>query len=60
MELSAEDPIFLREPFTYTMEWSVSKEALALPWNCDPEAAQRNLNVVRSKYPQDPPVKRRN
>ena len=60
MELTAEDPIFLREPFTYTMEWRASTEALSLPWGCEPEAAQRNLNVVRSKYPQDPPVKRRN
>ena len=60
MELTAEDPIFLREPFTYTREWRASTEALSLPWGCDPEAAQRNLNVVRSKYPQDPPVKRRN
>jgi hypothetical protein len=60
MELTAEDPIFLLEPFTYTMEWRVSKEPLSLPWDCDPAAAQRNLNVVKSKYPQDPPVKRRN
>jgi hypothetical protein len=60
MELTAEDPIFLREPFKYTMEWRVSTEPLSLPWSCDPAAAQRNLNVVKSKYPQDPPVKRRN
>src|SRR5688572_4083863 len=60
LELTAEDPIFLREPITYTMEWRVSAEPLSLPWSCDPAAAQRNLNVVRSKYPQDPPVKRRN
>jgi hypothetical protein len=60
MELTAEDPIFLLEPFKYTMEWRVSTEPLSLPWNCDPAAAQRNLNVVKSKYPQDPPVKRRN
>ena len=60
MELTAEDPIFLLEPFTYTMEWRVSNQPLSLPWDCDPEAAQRNLHVVKSKYPQDPPVKRRN
>jgi hypothetical protein len=60
MELTAEDPIFLLGPITYTMEWGRSKEPLSLPWNCDPTAAQRNLNVVKSKYPQDPPVKRRN
>ena len=60
MELIAEDPVFILQPFTYTMEWRVTTEELSLPWNCDPEAAQRNLNVVRSKYPQDPPIKRRN
>ena len=60
MELTAEDPVFLREAIKYTMEWQVSAEPLSLPWSCDPAAAQRNLNVVRSKYPQDPPVTRRN
>jgi hypothetical protein len=60
MELTGEDPVFLLEPFKYTMEWRISNEPLSLPWSCDPAAAQRNLNVVRSKYPQDPPVKRRN
>ena len=60
MELTGEDPVFLLEPFKYTMEWRTSDEPLSLPWNCDPEAAQRNLHVVRSKYPQDPPVVRKN
>ena len=60
MELTAEDPVFLLQPFQYTMEWRVTTEPLSLPWNCDPAAAQRNLHVVKSKYPQDPPVKRRN
>jgi hypothetical protein len=60
MELTAEDPVFLLQPFQYTMEWRVTTEPLSLPWNCDPSAAQRNLHVVKSKYPQDPPVKRRN
>jgi hypothetical protein len=60
LELTAEDPIFLLEPIKYTMEWTRTKEPLALPWSCDPTAAQRNLTVVKSKYPQDPPIKRRN
>jgi hypothetical protein len=60
MQLTAEDPIFLLQPFTYTMEWRATTEPLSLPWNCDPAAAQRNLNVVRPKYPQDPPFKRQN
>jgi len=60
MELTAEDPVFLLQPFTYTMEWRKTDEPFSSGWDCDPEAAQRNLHVVKSKYPQDPPVKRRN
>jgi hypothetical protein len=58
--LTVEDPIFLREPIEYVMEWQTSAEELSLPWDCDPTAAQRNLKVVPTKYPQDPPVERRN
>lgn len=60
LELTAEDPVFLIGPITYTMELRVTTEPLSLPWGCDPEAAQRNLHVVKSKYPQDPPIIRRN
>ena len=60
MDLAVEDPIFLLEPIGYVMEWRLSDQALSLPWGCDPEAAQRNLRLVPSKYPEDPPVNRRN
>lgn len=60
LALTVEDPIFLREPLEYVMEWQPSQEPLSLPWDCDPAAAQRNLKVVPTKYPQDPPVERRN
>lgn len=60
MDLTVEDPIFLREPIRYVMEWSPSSEPLPDGWNCDPAAAQRNLKIVPSKYPEDPPVIRRN
>jgi hypothetical protein len=60
LELVAEDPIFLLGPITYTIDYPATNEPLALPWNCDPESAQRNLHVVKSKYPQDPPINRRN
>jgi hypothetical protein len=59
MAVTVEDPIFLRAPLEYVMEWGPSAEELALPWNCEPTAAQRNLKVVPTKYPQDPPVQRR-
>jgi hypothetical protein len=60
LDLTVEDPIFLREPLTYTIQWHSSDEPLSLPWNCNPAAAQRNLKVVPTKYPEDPPVNRRN
>jgi hypothetical protein len=60
LELTAEDPIFLLGPVIYTIDQRRTNEPLSLPWNCDPEAAQRNLHVVKSKYPQDPPIVRRN
>ena len=60
LELTAEDPVFLIGPINYTMELRATTEPLSLPWGCDPEAAQRNLHVVKSKYPQDPPIIRKN
>lgn len=60
MDLTVEDPIFLLEPIQYVMEWRPGTEPLSLPWNCDPVAAQRSLKMVPSKYPEDPPVERRN
>ena len=59
MELTVEDPIFLLRPIRYVMGWRPNGEPLSLPWGCDPEAARRNLRLVPSKYPQDPPVERR-
>ena len=58
MALSVEDPIFLLGPIDYVMEWRRTDQPPSLPWNCDPEAARRNLRLVPTKYPQDPPVDR--
>jgi hypothetical protein len=60
LELRAEDPVFLLGPITYTMDYPATQEPISLPWNCDATSAQRNLHVVKSKYPQDPPIVRRN
>ena len=60
MDLTVEDPVFLLAPINYVMEWRRSDQRSSLPWDCDPEAAQRNLRLLPSKYPQDPPVNRRN
>lgn len=59
LQLTVEDPIFLLGPIELVMQWRPSEEPLPGPWNCNPAAAQRNLNVVPSKYPQDPTVSRR-
>jgi hypothetical protein len=60
LELTAEDPVFLLAPINFTLELRATDEPLSIPWNCDPVAAQRNLHVVKSKYPQDPPINRKN
>ena len=60
MDLTVADPIFLLGPINFVMEWRPSDQPLSLPWACDPEAARRNLQLVPTKYPQDPPVNRRN
>jgi len=60
MALTVEDPIFLVAPIEYVIQWRASDQELALPWNCNPAAAQRNLRLVPSKYPEDPTVVRRN
>ncbi len=60
MNLTVEDPIFLLKPISYVMKWRPSDDELSLPWDCQPEAARRNLRLVPTKYPQDPPVDRRN
>ena len=58
MELTVEDQVFLLRPMEYVMEWQRSDQPLTLPWGCDPEAARRNLQLVPTKYPEDPPVNR--
>ncbi len=60
MELTLEDPVFLLRPLSYVMAWRPNGRPLSLPWGCDPEAAQRNLRLILTKYPEDPPVERRN
>lgn len=60
MAVTVEDPIFLRAPIEYVMQWRPTPGPLSLPWNCDPVAAQRNLRLRPTKYPEDPPVIRRN
>jgi hypothetical protein len=54
LELMVEDPVFLKQPLTLTLESTATKEPLDLPWACDVDAAQRNLGLLPTKYPDDP------
>ncbi len=60
IDLTIEDPVFLLKPVEYSIHYLTSGRPLSLPWNCQPAAAQRNLRLEPSKYPEDPPVIRRN
>ena len=59
LEVTTEDPVFLRAPLGFVLESQRVDAPLPLPWNCDPEAAQETLILSPSKYPEDPPVIRR-
>ena len=58
VELTTQDPIFLREPIKLALQYQRSKETIEATWDCNVESARRNLHVVPTKYPQDPPVVR--
>lgn len=58
LEVTTEDPFFLREPWTYRVRSQPDDEPLALPWACDLEAARQTLRLVPTVYPEDPPVVR--
>jgi hypothetical protein len=58
LEVSTEDTFFLREPWSFTVRSQPAGEPLALPWNCDLEAARQTLRLVPTVYPEDPPVVR--
>lgn len=55
VDVTVEDAIFLLVPVKYSLMAQRSAQPLALPWNCDPDAAKENLHFIESKYPQDPP-----
>ena len=51
VDLTIEDPIFLLEPVTYTIEWQRSAQPPMLPWGCDPDAAREYLKFKPTKHP---------
>ncbi len=51
MTLTVEDPLFLREPASYTTQWLPAPEGYKLrPYECDPEAARHPIKFLVPKY----------
>lgn len=51
LTLTLEDPMFLREPASYTTRWIPAREGYKLaPYDCDPEAARASVRFYPSKY----------
>jgi len=51
MTLTVEDPMFLREPASYTTRWLPAREGYKLnPYDCDAEEARRAVKYLIPKY----------
>lgn len=51
LTLTLEDPVFLREPTSYTTRWVPAAANYQLaPYDCDPEAARASVRFFPSKY----------
>ncbi len=51
MTLTVEDPLFLREPASYTTRWLAAREGYKLnPYACDPVEARRAVKFMIQKY----------
>jgi hypothetical protein len=49
--LTVADPMFLREPTSYTTRWVPARAGYKLaPYDCDPEAARASVRFFPSKY----------
>lgn len=49
--LTVEDPMFLREPTSYSTRWIPARAGYKLaPYDCDPEAARASVRFFPSKY----------
>lgn len=58
LEVATEDTFFLREPWVYRVRSQPVEGELALPWDCDLEAARQSLTMIPSDYGDDPAVLR--
>ena len=58
LEVKTEDPFFLNKPWVYRVRSQPTNAELALPWDCDLEAARQSLLLLKTSYPEDPEIKR--
>ena len=51
MTLTLEDPLFLRQPASYTTRWLAAAPGYQLePWECDPESSRAPIKKMIPKY----------
>ena len=51
MTLTVADPMFLREPTSYTTRWAPANPSYRLaPYDCDPESSRASVRFFPSKY----------
>ena len=51
MTLTLDDPLFLRQPASYTTRWLAAAPGYQLePWECDPESSRAPIKMMIPKY----------
>jgi hypothetical protein len=51
MTLTLEDPLFLRQPASYTTRWLAAAPGYQLePWECDPESSRAPIKMMVPRY----------
>ena len=58
LEVTTEDTFFLKEPWSFVVRSQPDPQPLALPWDCDLEAARQSLRLLPTDYPEDPDIVR--
>jgi hypothetical protein len=49
--VTVEDPMFLRQPASYTTRWLPARPGIELaPWDCDPETSRAPVKMMVPKY----------
>ena len=54
LAITVEDPLFLKEPFTFVGSLRRTRQVPVGSWDCDPDAAARELyDTFKNPYPDD-------